>query len=136
MPKHFNDQLVTKSALVLEPLIKENGITHITFVPSLRSDLVKDFTKRLAEKTHLQYAELLEKSDAPQHKEMENSVFQCNNAMESFRARNTQMPQKTILVDDVVDSKWTLTVCGYKIMEYGCQEVYPFALADSSHEEN
>ena len=136
MPKRFNDQLVTKSALVLEPLIKENGITHITFVPSLRSDLVKDFTKRLAEKTHLQYAELLEKSDAPQQKEMENSVFQCNNAMESFRARNTQMPQKTILVDDVVDSKWTLTVCGYKIMEYGCQEVYPFALADSSHEEN
>ncbi len=136
LPKRFNNQLVTKSALVLEPLIRENGITHITFVPSLRSDLVKDFTKRLAEKTHLQYAELLEKSDAPQQKEMENSGFQCNNAMNSFKVRNIQMPQKVILVDDVVDSRWTLTVCGYKIIESGCQEVYPFALADSSHEEN
>ena len=134
--KRFNDQLVAKSALVLEPLVRENGITHITFVPSLRSDLVKDFTKRLAEKAHLQYVELLEKSDAPQQKQMENSVFQCNNAMNSFRIRNTRMPQKVILVDDVVDSKWTLTVCGYKIIESGGQEVYPFALADSSHEEN
>ena len=136
VPKRFNDQLVTKSALVLEQLIRENGITHITFVPSLRSDLVRDFTKRLAGKTHLQYAELLEKSDAPQQKEMENSVFQCNNAMNSFKVRNMQIPQKVILVDDVVDSRWTLTVCGYKIMECGCREVYPFALADSSHEEN
>ena len=136
LPQRFNDQLVAKSALVLEPLIRENGITHITFVPSLRSDLVKDFTKRLADKTHLLYTELLEKSDAPQQKEMENSTFQCNNAMNSFSVRTAQMPEKTILVDDVVDSKWTLTVCGYKIMEYGCQEVYPFALADSSHEEN
>ena len=135
-PKRFNDQLVAKSALVLAPLIREKGITHITFVPSLRSDLVKDFAMRLAAKAHLQFAELLEKSEAPQQKEMENSAFQCNNAMNSFRILNTRMPEKTILVDDVVDSKWTLTVCGYKIMEGGCQEVYPFALADSSHEES
>ena len=135
-PKRFNDQLVTKSALVLAPLIREKGITHITFVPSLRSDLVKDFAMRLAAKAHLQFAELLEKSEASQQKEMENSAFQCNNAMNSFRILNTRMPEKTILVDDVVDSKWTLTVCGYKIMEGGCQEVYPFALADSSHEES
>jgi len=135
-PKRFNDQLVKKSASVLDPLIKEKGITHITFVPSLRSNLVKDFTSRLADKVHLQYVELLEKSDAPQQKEMENSTFQCNNAMNSFRVRNTQMPERVILVDDVVDSKWTLTVCGNKLLESGCQEVYPFALADSSHEEN
>ncbi len=134
-PQRFSDQLVVKSALVLEPLIREKRITHITFVPSLRSDLVKDFTMRLASKAHLRFVELLEKSDAPQQKEMENSTFQCNNAMNSFRAKGIQMPARTILVDDVVDSKWTLTACGYKIMECGCQEVYPFALADSSHEE-
>ena len=136
VPRRFDDQLVTKSALVLEKLIWENGITHITFVPSLRSDLVRDFAQRLAGKTHLQFADLLEKSEAPQQKEMENSSFQCENARSSFRVRNTRMPQKTILVDDVVDSRWTLTVCGFKMMECGVQEVYPFALADSSHEEN
>ena len=43
-----------------------------------------------------------------------------------------EIPQRILLVDDIVDSKWTLTVCGYRLMEQGCQEVYPFALADSS----
>ena len=45
------------------------------------------------------------------------------------------MPQKLILVDDVVDSKWTLTVCGYLLMQAGCEQVIPFALADSSSKE-
>ena len=40
-----------------------------------------------------------------------------------------------ILVDDVVDSKWTLTVCGYLLMQSGCEQVVPFALADSSSKE-
>ena len=38
-------------------------------------------------------------------------------------------------IDDIVDSRWTLTVCGYKLMEAGCEKVFPFALADSSHNE-
>ena len=134
-PRRFSDRLVSKSADVLAPLIKEKGITHITFVPSLRSGLVLEFTERLAAKTGLQFSELLTKSDAPQQKEMENSAFQCGNAMNSFQARDEEMPARVLLVDDVVDSKWTLTACGYKMMENGCQEVYPFALADSSHEE-
>ena len=45
------------------------------------------------------------------------------------------MPQRVLLVDDVVDSRWTMTVCGYRLMEAGCAEVYPFALADSSQKE-
>ena len=48
---------------------------------------------------------------------------------------NTEMPERVLLVDDVVDSRWTLTVCGYRLMEAGCEAVYPFALADSSHKE-
>ena len=132
----FDNQLIEKAVSVLTPLIRENEITHVTFVPSLRSDLVKDFAMRLAEKTNLTYMELLEKTDAPHQKEMANSTFQCKNAMDSFSVKDVQMPPRILLVDDIVDSKWTLTVCGYKLMEHGCQKVYPFALADSSHEEN
>jgi len=43
------------------------------------------------------------------------------------------MPKNVLLVDDVVDSRWTITVCGCKLMEAGCLKVFPFALADSSH---
>ena len=45
------------------------------------------------------------------------------------------MPERVLLVDDVVDPRWTLTVCGFRLMEKGCKEVYPFALADSSQKE-
>lgn len=133
--RRFNDRLVTRSAFILERLIRERQIAHITCVPSLRSDLVRDFTVRLARRTGLTFVELLEKTQAPQQKEMENSVFQCRNALDSFDVIGSIMPEKLILVDDVVDSRWTLTVCGYKLLEKGCCEVYPFALADSSHSE-
>ena len=134
--KRFCDQLVGKSARVLSPLIREQGITHICFVPSLRSDLVKNFAERLATSTGLKFVDLLTKSPARQQKEMENSSYQCANAVKSFAVReNIVMPEKVLLIDDVVDSRWTMTVCGYLLMEAGCSEVYPFALADSSQNE-
>ena len=136
-PKRFDNKLVSKAAELLLPLIREHSIRNITNVPSLRSDLVRDFTIRLAREVNLTFVELLEKTPAPQQKDMENSSYQCKNASDSFIVKaGASMPSKVILVDDVVDSKWTLTVCGCKIMESGCQEVYPFALADSSHREN
>ena len=136
-PKRFDNKLVLKAVQVLSPIIKEHTINHITCVPSLRSDLVRDFTVRLARETGLSFLDLLEKRDAPRQKEMQNSSYQCKNASESFRAKvGVSMPAKVILVDDIVDSRWTLAICGCIIMERGCQEVYPFALADSSNGEN
>lgn len=133
--KRFDDQLVSASAILLKKLIQGKGITHMTFVPSLRSNLVEDFTRRLAQATGLCFLPLLRKSPAQQQKEMQNSTFQYSNAWGSFDVLPVAMPKKVILVDDIVDSRWTLTVCGYKMMENGCSEVYPYALADSSHTE-
>lgn len=131
--RRFCDELVGKSARTLRPLMNECGITHICCVPSLRSDIVADFAVRLAETLGLQYAELLTKANARQQKEMKNSAIQCANAYLSFSViEGAEMPEKVLLVDDIVDSRWTLTVCGYRLMEAGCAEVYPFALADSS----
>ncbi len=31
----------------------------------------------------------------------------------------------------MVDSKWTFTVCGYKLVKNGSGHVYPFALANT-----
>lgn len=95
--------MVAKAANVLEERIDLSGYA-ITNVSSLRSNLVADFAKRLANKLGLKYVDY-------------------------------SIPQKLILVDDVVDSKWTLTVCGYLLMQAGCEQVVPFALADSSSKE-
>lgn len=133
----FCDELVEKSAEVLTPFIEANEIDAITCIPSLRSNLVKDFTMRLAERCNIRFVELLEKTRSVQQKTMKNSSHQCNNAMSSFKVIDgmTEMPQKVLLVDDIVDSKWTLTVCGYQLMKAGCEKVYPFALASSSTKE-
>jgi ATP-dependent DNA helicase RecQ len=36
-----------------------------------------------------------------------------------------------LLVDDIVDSRWTLTVIGAALRAAGSGEVYPFALAQA-----
>ena len=135
-PARFSDALVAKSARELAPLIRENHISHITCVPSLRSDIVPEFTRRLARRAGLEFVELLAKHESAPQKTMENSAHQCENAFNAFFVREgVDVPERLILVDDVVDSGWTLTVCGYRLMEQGCQAVWPFALADSSHKE-
>lgn len=135
--KRFCDELVGKSAQMLRPFVKEHGITHVCPVPSLRSDLVQNFAARLAESLKLEFVELLSKSAARQQKEMENSAHQCANAYQSFSVKdNVMIPQNVLLVDDVVDSRWTFTVCGYRLMEAGAENIYPFALADSGNRED
>jgi len=37
-----------------------------------------------------------------------------------------------VLIDDMVDSKWTLTVCGYMLKQRGAGLVYPFAIASTA----
>jgi len=135
--KHFRDELVGKSAELISPIIRQNGITHVTCVPSLRSQIVEDFSKRLGSSLGLTFVNLLEKKTARQQKQMENSSHQCANAFSSFAIKDdAEIPKKVLLVDDVVDSRWTMTACGYRLMENGCDKVYPFALADSSQKED
>ncbi len=134
--KRFCDELVGKSREVLLPLIREKKIGHITCVPSLGSDLVEEFARRLAQSCGISFVPLLAKSPARPQKTMENSAHQCMNALNSFSVLpDVKMPPRVILADDIIDSGWTMTVCGYLLMQRGCEEVYPFALADSSHVE-
>ena len=135
--KRFCDELVGKSAQMLRPFVREHGITHVCPVPSLRSGIVADFARRLAASLKLEYTELLVKTEAVPQKRMENSAHQCENAYRSFHvAGSLDVPKNILLVDDVVDSRWTLTVCGVRLMEAGAENIYPFALADSSNRED
>ena len=129
----FCDELVGKSAEVLRPFVQEHGIRALTFVPSVRSELVRNFAVELAESLRLEFLDSIEKFPASPQKKMENTSYQCENALKSFKIKeDINLPEKLLLVDDMVDSKWTITVCGYRLMEAGCKEVYPFALADTS----
>lgn len=135
--RRFCEELVGKSVQMLRPFVKEHSISYVCFVPSVRSLLVRDFAARVAAALGLGFLDILEKTGSPQQKEMENSAHQCANAFESFRVKEGMMvPRNLLLIDDMVDSRWTLTVCGYRLMEAGAERVYPFALADSSNRED
>ena len=128
----FDLRLVERSIEILKPIVTENAIKHICCVPSLRSDLVKNFTVKVAAGLGIEFIDCLIKSHAEPQKSMQNAEHQCKNAWDSFSVAECEIPQKMVLVDDIIDSKWTITVCGYKLMQKGAQLVFPFALADSS----
>ncbi len=131
-PAGFCEELIGKSASVLRAVVQKQQIEAITCVPSLRSQIVSEFAQKLAERLHLPFVTLLSKKGTVQQKAMENSYYQCRNAWESFSVSDERIPKRLILVDDIVDSRWTMTVCGYLLTQAGCEYVFPFALADSS----
>ena len=133
-PNGFCEELIVKSVSILRDVVRKNDIDALTCVPSLRSSIVADLTMALADKLGLPFVQLLQKQGTRQQKDMENSNYQCRNAWDSFSvvSGTSDVPKRIILVDDIVDSGWTLTVCGYRLTQSGCEFVFPFALADSS----
>lgn len=133
----FRDELVEKAAEVLQEKIGSEGYTLITNIPSARNTKVADFAMRLAQRLGYEYEELLEISgEGEEQKKMQNSTYQCANAKRKIRLKQgVTCPEKVILVDDMVDSKWTLTVAGRLLTKNGSESVFPFCLADSSQSE-
>ena len=62
---------------------------------------------------------------------MENSAYQKRNLDGVFTISNSNLIKDKIvlLVDDIVDSRWTLTVTGALLRDAGASKVYPFSLA-------
>ena len=129
----FDNQLVEASGLLLENFIKENNIKWVTSVPSIRRpELVKSFAERLALILGLKYYDVIEKANNNRcQKELNTSYLQYENAYSSFEVKRV-FNENVLLVDDMVDSRWTFTVCGYKLRKSGSGKVYPFALANSA----
>jgi ATP-dependent DNA helicase RecQ len=74
--------------------------------------------------------------DTEPQKTRANSFQQARNLLDAFAAdRATVRPEPVLLVDDMVDSKWTFTVLTVMLRKAGSGPVYPFALADSSLED-
>ena len=131
--KYFDDQLVDAAAELLVSFVEEHNIQWVTSILSIRRPaLVSGFAVRLAERLHLKYIEALEKvQDTICQKKLHTSFLQHKNAEESFEVKQV-LGENVLLIDDMVDSRWTFTVCGYKLRKHGCGKVFPFALANSA----
>ena len=70
------------------------------------------------------------KENRPEQKTMENSDKQARNAFASLDVNQHKvLSGPVLLVDDMVDSRWTFTVAAYKLRQCGSGEVWPLALA-------
>jgi ATP-dependent DNA helicase RecQ len=130
--RHFDDRLVQAAAeLIRERWRPDPPPEWVTAVPSRRHPrLVYDFAKRLAAKLGLPFASALVRTgDAPEQKTMENSAMQARNVQGTLAIAGGVQPGPVLLVDDMIDSGWTLTFAGWLLRTAGSGTVYPFVLA-------
>jgi ATP-dependent DNA helicase RecQ len=65
---------------------------------------------------------------------MQNSAQQLENIIDAFGVvPDAVSPDPVLLVDDIVDSRWSLTVCGVILVEAGSGPVHPVVLADAGY---
>lgn len=131
---HFQDELVNAVAEMIQIRWRPDNIQWITYVPSHNHpDLVPDFAKRLAKKMGLPLVEAIIKiRDNQQQKLQQNRFHQCRNLDGVFQVKNIIAQHPVLLVDDVVDSGWTMTVIAALLKQAGSGPVFPVALATTS----
>ncbi len=129
---HFDDELVETAVHLIQILWQPDPFpAWVTAIPSnRRPNLVPDFAIRLAEKLQIPYSPVLIRTgNAPEQKTMQNSAMQARNVIGTLAVKSPIPHGHVLLVDDMIDSGWTLTMAGYLLRKNGSGIVYPFTLA-------
>ena len=132
---HFSDELVEATAEMIQQRWQPNPAPQwVCCVPSRHhSELVPDFAQRLATRLGLPFVEAVSKvKDNQPQKGQQNRFYQCRNLDGVFTITQIYEGQPVLLVDDIVDSRWTMTVIAALLQQAGSGVVYPVALASSS----
>lgn len=132
--RRFSNELVDACVELLRKWHPDPSPAWVAAIPSLRNPhLVPDFACRLAAALNLPFSRVLQKKGIrPEQKTMENSDRQARNVVGSLAVdKDAILPGPVLLVDDVVDSRWTFTVAAWELRRRGCGPVWPIALADA-----
>jgi ATP-dependent DNA helicase RecQ len=128
----FSDELAEALAGLVRSWRPNPAPAWVTCVPSLsHPNLVPDLAGRVAERLSLPFVTALRKvrTTKPQ-KDMENSWHQAHNLDGAFQITPWKgIAGPVLLVDDVVDSRWTFTVAAALLRQAGSGPVFPLALA-------
>ncbi len=108
--------------------------TWVTCVPSTRNPhLVPGFAKRLATALELPFRPVVVKMrDNEPQKEQHNRYHQCKNLDGAFEVQGSVSNDPVLLVDDIVDSGWTLTIIAALLRKAGSGPVFPLTLASTN----
>ena len=131
----FRDELVQAAAeMIGERWHPEPAPTWVACIPSLNHPtLVPNFARKLAAMLQIPFWEGVAKvKDNPPQKEQQNRYHQCRNLDGVFEIQGDVPSGPVLLVDDIVDSGWTLTIVSALLLQNGSGPVYPIALASTS----
>jgi ATP-dependent DNA helicase RecQ len=132
---HFQDELVEAVAEMLrERWQPDPPPAWVTCVPSRNHpELVPNFSRRLTQQLALPYLSIVNKVHDNQSQKMQQNRFhQCHNLDGVFAIAPEIPDSPVLLVDDIVDSAWTMTVVSALLRQAGSGPVWPVALATTS----
>jgi ATP-dependent DNA helicase RecQ len=128
----FGDELVKAAADYIRLRWRPDPAPQwIAAIPSRRHPtLVIDFARRLAAALNLPFAPVLAcGQQQPEQKTMANSYMQARNVHAALTVAGSVPPGPVLLVDDIMDSGWTMTLAGWLLRTHGSGVVHPFSLA-------
>lgn len=132
---YFSDELVEALAeMIVQRWQPSPAPEWVCSVPSRNHpELVSRLAQRLAARLGLPYIDAISKiRDNQPQKSQQNRFHQCRNLDGAFSVLPQLPDTPVLLVDDIVDSGWTMTVIAALLRQAGCGCVYPVALASSS----
>jgi ATP-dependent DNA helicase RecQ len=108
--------------------------TWVTGIPSLRHPtMVSDFAKAIADGLGLPFHMVLERTaDRPEQRTMQEhrKTDRGTNLDGAFGIATHAVPRgNVILIDDIVYSRWTMTIAAWLLRSHGAGQVHPFAVA-------
>jgi len=129
--KRFSDELVAAVVAMITDWRPEPFPSWVTCVPASSSgNLVHDYAQRLATALNLPFRPIVIKTRAvARQKSMNNSSFQASNVAGAFAISSPVPKGSVFLVDDLVDSRWTMTEVGAVLRRAGSGPVFPVALS-------
>jgi ATP-dependent DNA helicase RecQ len=129
----FSDELVEAAAALVGRWAPDPAPRWVTGVPSLRHPtLVDDVARRLADRLGLPFApSMTRSSERPEQRLMENSAQQAANVAGAFVGEPELPSGPVLLVDDIWDSGWTMTIATRVLGQAGVESVHGLVLARS-----
>ena len=106
----------------------------IVYIPSIkRPNFVKDFAEKLALKLSVDCINALIRTDfGSEQKECINSEHQMENSIKNYGISDKfRIESAILLVDDIIDSRWTITYCTYLLRTHGAKKVFPLTIANA-----
>ena len=134
----FGNDLVEACAGMIRDWRPSPAPTWVAYIPSLRHpDLVPSFARRLATALGLPCIDAITKTaDRPEQNRMSNSAQQVRNLDGSLEVNQSAVQAgPVILVDDIVDTRWTFTIGAWLLRSSGSGEVFPVALSQTGSDE-